>query len=110
MRLARLEPGDETMNATDCYGVTERGRCKIDGVMYVVYDDGAHRYAVLASDYDDVHDEPRDDAEYRANAYSEWCSRCESVSRDVTAAVAGELGYDGMHSSDGTCVWVDAAK
>ena len=98
------------MNATKCYGVTERGRCEIDGVEYVAYDDGQSRYAVLASDYDDVRDEPRDDTEWRANAYSEWCSRCTSVSRDVTAAVARDLEWDGMHSTDGSSTWVDAAK
>jgi hypothetical protein len=81
------------MNATKCYGVTELGRCEIDGVEYVAYDDGQYRYAVLASDYDDVRDEPRDDTEWRANAYSEWCSRCTSVSRDVTAAVARDLEW-----------------
>ena len=98
------------MNATKCYGVTELGRCEIDGVEYVAYDDGQSRYAVLASDYDDVRDEPRDDTEWSANAYSEWCSRCTSVSRDVTAAVARDLEWHGMHSTDGSSTWVDAAK
>ena len=97
------------MNATDCYGLTEIGRCDIDGVEYVAYEDGQYSYAVLASEYDDVHDEPQDDAEWRADAYDEWCTRTSCVDRATSAAVASELSLDGIYSTDGTCVWVPAA-
>lgn len=96
------------MNATKCYGTREIGRCEIKGIEYVAYTDGTYSHAVLASDYDEVHDTPRNDSEWRANAYSEWCSRCSSITKQETAAVAAVINYHGLYSSDGTCSWVDA--
>lgn len=96
------------MNASDCYGITTVGRCGIRGTEYVAYYDGARHYAVLAAEYDEVDDEPRDDSEWRANAYSEWCSKCTDVERRISAAVARELGLDHIHSTDGLDAWIDA--
>ena len=96
------------MDATKCYGTQEIGRCEIGGVAYVAYTDGSYSHAVLAADYDDVQDTPRDDSEWRANAYSEWCSRCSSIRQQETAVVAAAINYNGLHSSDGVCSWVEA--
>ena len=98
------------MNATKCYGVREIGRCDIEGVEYVAYSDGACSHALLATEYDDVRDEPQDDSEWRGNAYSEWCARTSSVDEAISAAVARELGLDGIYSTDGACTWIPAAE
>ena len=110
------------MNATECFKVTEIGRCDIDGVEFVGYYDGARSYAVLGSDYDQVerliadideYEPGRGDNtlrdEYWANCYSEWCGRCVSIGQSTTAAVAAALELDGLFSSDGTDTWVAAA-
>lgn len=87
------------MNATEAYGLTLEGRCDVDGVEYVAYYDGAHSYAVLAADYDDVRG---------ADDYQLWCSNTGGIDRGTSAAVARKVGLDGIYSSDGLNTWVDA--
>ena len=76
------------MNATECFKVTEIGRCDIDGVEFVGYYDGARSYAVLGSDYDQVERLIADIDEYEPAGATIRCG----TSTGLTATRSGAAG------------------
>lgn len=94
-----------TATATTTFGLTETARATVDGVEYVVADDGVFRCAVPADAYDDVPDA------YTARDYSAWCSS-EGTGigdHDLCARIAAAAGLGGIHAA-GACAYIKAAS
>lgn len=89
--------------AGDIYGLRELGRCRIDAVDLVAYEDadGTARHIVSREDWD----WPSEDAD----DYDDWCQLSEFADGRLAARAAAAMGLGYVFSDPAAgCRWIDA--